>query len=271
VVVLCLWLPTIEKTIHNVAITAVGMYWYLTQTISNWIFFYNCHRADGLFRLFQNIKDETEIMETMNINSKPAKEKRNQIIIFLVSTILVAGNTGIKLWDITHAKSTDPIFNSMVLPTLNISRSLYVSIECVSASGSVLLCIQWLYQPAFFVSICYTVYTMMSNFNEHFGECVKKSVQETIDHIHEYRMMQLRLSELAESINKLFKFYLANTITDLVIGPLVFLYLLSTPQMGAFDFFGQLNMAYWFISSGLIILSCVFFSQIIADVVSKTL
>jgi len=75
---------------------------YLTLTINNWIFFYNCHRADGLFRLFQNIKDETETMKTKNINSQPAKEKRNQIIIFLVSTILVAGNTGIKLWDMTH-------------------------------------------------------------------------------------------------------------------------------------------------------------------------
>ncbi|KAF6034606.1 hypothetical protein EB796_007086 [Bugula neritina] len=205
-VVLCLWLPTIEKTIHNVAITAVGMYWYLTQTISNWIFFYNCHRADGLFRLFQNIKDETEIMETMNINSKPAKEKRNQIIIFLVSTILVAGNTGIKLWDITHAKKhgSDIQFDGFT-NSEHFSQSLCQH-ECVSASGSVLLCIQWLYQPAFFVSICYTVYTMMSNFNEHFGNV----------------MMQLRLSELAESINKLFKFYLANTITDLVIGPLVF-------------------------------------------------
>ncbi|KAF6034605.1 hypothetical protein EB796_007085 [Bugula neritina] len=225
------------------------MYWYLTLTINNWIFFYNCHRADGLFRLFQNIKDETEIMKTKNINSQPAKEKRNQIIIFLVSTILVAGNTGIKLWDMTHSKILDPIFNSMTLPTLNISRGIYVSIQCVSASGSVLFYIQSLYQAAFFVSICYTVYTMMSNFNEHFGECVKRSVQETIDHIHEYKMMQLRLSELAESINRLFKFYLANTITDLVIASLVFLYLLSTPQMRAFDFFGQLTMSYWFISS----------------------
>ena len=231
--------------------------------------FINCHRKQGFKMFYKEMNEIADEMHSLNITVNSWAFKRNHIILLLSALAFASLNFSLKLWDLSTDQYMDPLFG----PTWNSrnnSYELYITVKVCTQTVLTLMITKMVFFPVSFISASYYCWHMLSKFNKHFSEQVKKSARDAVLNIEMYRTTHLRLCELVSRANGLFYVMLGNMILNYIVVMLILLYLLATPSSRPGTVLEYITTSYWISFGAGFSTIYIIFSQQVYDEVSLT-
>lgn len=210
-------------------------------------------------------------MKSIGINEETVKERRISLISFAITMVFVAINTSLKVWDLLTESERDPVFKHQLLSNLNMTRDLFTATKVLSTTGTLLLNVQWVLHPAFFVSMCNVLRRLLSRFNKHLEEQINTFPKETLDRINDYRILHLQMCRLVKMADRLFKYYLTSTIANIGVSMTIILYVLAMQRNEVLPPLSQFTFTFWLSAFTIFLVLFIYFSQKVEDEVRQLL
>ena len=243
------------------------MYWCVTQATGNWLMFINCHRKQGFTKLYEEMNELSDQLQSIKVDVNTRKFQRNHIILLSAAVFACFVNGALKFWDLATDELLDPMFGQ-AWNNRNNSYEVFISVKVVSQTAFSLMLIKWMGYPACFVSAAYSCCHLLSEFNKTFSTKVDKSARDAVLEIETYRTMHLKLCEFVDRTNKLFYIMLGNMMMNYIAIMLILLYLLAGPSSRPTTVIEIITMIYWILCSGFLCILIIVFSQKVLDEVS---
>ena len=257
------WGPE-DKQFKVLAFKIIDVIWIICLSIANWTIFIHCHRKQVFSNFYAEIDVLNEKLQALGVTLDTRRLRRNHLIILIIALALGIGNTAIKLWDLSTDEVIDPLFG-WTWNMRNNSYERHIGIKILSQSGMLIMLSQAGFYCAFYVSNCYTMWSMLAHLNKQLENQVAKSTRDTLLQIESYRAIHLRLCGLVCLANKLFTGILTTTLSGYVVGGLLFLSLLAMPSTRPESFIEYAALGYWLFCSVSFTAITIFFAQQVLD------
>jgi len=233
--------------------------WYLSCITYMWMMLYGCHSKKGFSNFYSHLDTTVEILRSVGIEIEEEPPRKQKYFVYVsVMAFLLA----IAYFIVDLAVMKEGIFTGAHLDRMNISVMLITSSRVINGYCMIACSAAYMMPPAYIMNIAYSLWCILSKYNDFVGDLVKTNEVFFLRGIGQYRKIHLELCDLVVTANQPLKWILAVTTGALVLILLIVLYIiaLSFSKPGLSPGFYTAT-SYWVILNTAILGLTIYFAQ----------
>lgn len=188
-------------------------------------FFVISHLKCGLIDYYKQLSKVEDCLIKLGVKIRMKRMRWFIRIVVLLSWVFVLGNCGLRVLDYKNPEYDDAMIGTK---TENSASELQlILIKLVVRTAVSIVTLHWVYGQAYFVSICFVLWTLLSDYNKCLETDINNSAARVFQNLEAYRKAHLDLCDLVERVDILFRFKFGILVGGNTLILLCILYLAS--------------------------------------------
>lgn len=224
--------PTNNSLIVNISLISTSM-WLAETALCNVILLFYCHWQNGIRKYHDELGKYTTMLQGIHFNilpgSKSFKVKRN--VFAILCWIFGIVPSAAAVYDVIDTSLKDPMLAAYYKQP---SRVWFFILSNLPN-------FHWVFISGYISYTAYTLWVLVSKFNEKLEEDLKSSCKQVLENLHTYRSLHLQLCKVIESANHHMRLLLGILFLFSTIAVLMMIYTVTYLKLV------ELTAAVWFL------------------------